>query len=71
MDFAPLVRYWPFLAQALLVTISLTGFSILCGTAIAVPVAIGRTYGGRVLNAVLSFDVDTMRAVPLLVILIS
>lgn len=70
MDFAPLVRYWPFLAQALLVTISLTGFSILCGTAIAVPVAIGRTYGGRVLNAVLSFYVDTMRAIPLLVILI-
>jgi His/Glu/Gln/Arg/opine family amino acid ABC transporter permease subunit len=70
MDFAPVLRYWLFLAQALLVTISLTGLSILFGTLTAVPVAIGRTYGGRMLNAVLAFYVDTIRSIPLLVILV-
>jgi His/Glu/Gln/Arg/opine family amino acid ABC transporter permease subunit len=70
MDFSSLLRYWPFLAQAWLVTIALTGLSILFGTLIALPVALARTYGGRLINGVLSVYVDSMRAIPLLVILV-
>jgi len=36
MDFAPLLRYWPFLAAAVLMTLSLTALSILFGALIAV-----------------------------------
>jgi len=70
MDFAPILLRWRFLADALWMTLLITGLSMLFGSLIGVVVAIGRTYGGRVLNATLSLYVDTMRAVPLLAILV-
>ncbi len=69
-DFGPVLRRWPFLAHALLVTILLSVLCMLFATVIGITVAIGRTYGGRVLGALLAFYVDTMRAVPQLVLLI-
>ena len=44
--------------------------SMLLGFAIGVVVGAGRTYGGRALDLVLGFYVDTMRAIPLLVVLV-
>jgi polar amino acid transport system permease protein len=70
MDFSPLLQYWRFIAQALLVTLLITGLSIGFAAVIGVLVAVGRTYGGRALDFVLSLYVDTMRAIPLLAILV-
>ena len=70
MDFAPLLPHWRFLANALAVTLLITGLSIGFGSTIGVLVAFGRTYGGRWLAGALGFYVDTMRAIPLLVILV-
>jgi polar amino acid transport system permease protein len=70
MDFAPVLVHWRFIAEALWMTLLLSALSIAFGAVIGVAVAIGRTYGGRLLGALLGFYVDTMRAIPLLVILV-
>jgi His/Glu/Gln/Arg/opine family amino acid ABC transporter permease subunit len=70
IDISPLLRSWPFLLNALWVTLILSILSMLLGFAIGVLVGALRTYGGRAVNAVLGFYVDTMRAIPLLVVLV-
>jgi len=70
IDISPFVRSWPFLLNALWTTLLLSVLSMLLGFAIGVVVGVLRTYGGRVLNAVLGFYVDSMRAIPLLVVLV-
>lgn len=69
-DFAFLLGYWRFLLNGVLVTIWLSLASIGVGLAVGLVVGILRTYGGRVIDAILSLYVDTMRAIPLLVILV-
>ena len=59
-----------FLLQALWMTLLVSGVSMALGFAIGVVVGTLRTYGGRILDAVLGFYVDSMRAIPLLVILV-
>lgn len=61
---------WPFLLKALGVTLMVSGASMILGLILGILVAIGRTYGGRVLDIVLGFYVDSMRAIPVLVILV-
>jgi polar amino acid transport system permease protein len=70
IDFGPVLHYWVFLARAVGVTLELTLLSVLVAALIGVTVAMGRAYGGRLLDAVLALYVDTMRAVPLLVVLV-
>ena len=70
IDISPLLRSWPFLLNALWTTLILSILSMLLGFAIGVVVGALRTYGGRVVNALLGFYVDTMRAIPLLVVLV-
>lgn len=70
IDISPLLRSWPFLLNALWTTLILSILSMLLGFAIGVVVGALRTYGGRVVNAVLGFYVDTMRAIPPLVVLV-
>jgi polar amino acid transport system permease protein len=61
---------WPFMAKALAMTLAVSFGSMLVGIVVGTFVAIGRTYGGRIADIVLGFYVDTMRAVPVLVILV-
>jgi His/Glu/Gln/Arg/opine family amino acid ABC transporter permease subunit len=70
LDIAPLIASWRFLATGLLVTLWVSGLSLALGSLIGLAVGIGRTYGGRSVNAVLSFYVDSVRAIPVLVILV-
>lgn len=70
IDISPLLRSWPFLLNALWTTLILSILSMLLGFAIGILVGALRTYGGRVVNTVLGFYVDTMRAIPLLVVLV-
>jgi polar amino acid transport system permease protein len=70
IDIAPLVTSWRFLANGLLITVWVSGLSLLLGSFIGLLVGIGRTYGGWTINAVLSFYVDSVRAIPVLVILV-
>src|SRR5262245_21949743 len=70
VDLSPLSDNWPFLLKALLTTFTISVSSMGLGFAIGIVVGSLRTYGGRVADAVLGFYVDTMRAVPLLVVLV-
>jgi polar amino acid transport system permease protein len=68
--FHVLAANWPFLMKALAMTLSVSFASMAVGVVVGIIVAIGRTYGGRAADLILGFYVDTMRSVPVLVILV-
>jgi polar amino acid transport system permease protein len=70
ITFQPIIASWPFLAKALAMTIFISVASMAVGFAIGIVVGVLRTYGGRAPNIVLGFYVDSIRAIPLLVILV-
>lgn len=70
LDFSPLIDSWQFLARALWMTLLISVLSVIVGFVIGVVVGALRTYGGRCLNAILGFYVDSMRAIPILVVLV-
>ncbi|WP_342643313.1 amino acid ABC transporter permease [Rhodoligotrophos ferricapiens] len=70
LDFSPIADSWQFLARALGVTILLSLSSILLGVVIGLVVGAARTYGGRIVSAGLGFYVDSMRAIPVLAVLV-
>lgn len=70
IDLSPFANSWPFLLKAVALTIFISAMSMLLGFVVGVIVGALRTYGGRFFDIVLGFYVDTMRSIPLLVILI-
>ncbi len=70
INLQPIIDSWPFLAKALGTTLFVSLASMGLGFAIGVVVGVLRTYGGRILYVALGFYVDTMRAIPLLVVLV-
>jgi His/Glu/Gln/Arg/opine family amino acid ABC transporter permease subunit len=70
IDLSPLLTRWQFLSAALWVTVYISLLSLLFGFVIGVIVGALRTYGGRFFDSVLGFYVDSMRAIPLLVVLV-
>ncbi len=70
IDISPLLNSWPFLLRAFWMTIVVSVLSMALGFAIGVVVGTLRTYGGRAVDALLSLYVDSVRAVPVLVILV-
>lgn len=69
-DFSPVVESWRFLGLGLLITVGLSAAVIVASTVVGAAVGIGRVYGPGWLQTVLAFYVDSMRAVPVLVVLI-
>jgi His/Glu/Gln/Arg/opine family amino acid ABC transporter permease subunit len=70
INIQPILQSWPFLLKALMMTIFVSALSTLLGFVIGTIVGALRTYGGRAANLILGFYVDSMRAIPLLVILV-
>ena len=70
LDFSPILINWRFLAGGLLVTILLSVSTIVCATILGMAIGLGRTYGGAWLRVPLTFYVNSMRALPILVILV-
>ena len=70
ISLAPFVASWPFLLKAVGVTLFISIASMGLGFGIGVVVGALRTYGGKTVDVILGFYVDTMRAVPLLVVLV-
>ena len=70
IDLQPILASWPFLAKALGMTMFVSILSALVGIVIGIVVGGLRTYGGRAADIVLGFYVDTMRAIPLLAVLV-
>ncbi|WP_038937262.1 amino acid ABC transporter permease [Bradyrhizobium japonicum] len=69
-DFSPILISWRFLAGGLVVTILLSISTIVCATILGSGIGLGRAYGKRWLCVPLAFYVDSMRALPILVILV-
>lgn len=69
-DLSPVLDRWQFLSFGLWVTLYVSVLSILLGFALGLVIGLLRTYGGRWLDWPLSLFVDTMRAIPVLVILV-
>ena len=70
IDFSWLIDRWPFLLRALWTTLYVSTLSLLLGFAIGILVGGLRSYGGRVLDLVLGFYVDSVRAIPPLALLV-
>lgn len=70
IDLSPFFDSWAFLLRAVWTTLVISILSMAIGFLIGIVVGALRTYGGRFLDLLLGFYVDSMRAVPLLVILV-
>lgn len=70
LDFSPIWDSWRFLADGLAVTLQL---ALLCCVASLIAGILGgvaRVYGGRVARTLITFYVDTMRSIPVLVVIV-
>jgi polar amino acid transport system permease protein len=69
-DFSPLIDSWRFLASGLGLTILLSVAAVACSFAAGLAVGLGRMYGPAWLSALLAFYIDSMRAIPVFVVLV-
>jgi len=70
LDFEPVFDAWQFLLGGVGITLLLAAASAACSFVAGGLVAMGRLYGPRWLRPVLVFYIDTMRAIPVLVVLV-
>ena len=67
LQFAPVLKFWPEIAQGALNTLVLSAESIALGVAIGLAAAVGRTDGPRWLGHLVGLYVELFRNTPLLV----
>src|SRR6266702_603854 len=67
-DFSPLLDSWRFLASGLVLTILLSIAAVLCSFVLGLAVGLGRLYGPSWLRVILVFYIDSMRAIPVVVV---
>jgi polar amino acid transport system permease protein len=70
MDFSVITDHWQFLASGLGVTLVLAVLSGVASLAMGFVIALLRLYGPRWLRPVVVFYIDSMRAIPVLVVLV-
>jgi polar amino acid transport system permease protein len=69
-DFSPLLDSWRFLASGLGLTVLLSIAAVLCSFVLGLAVGLGRLYGPSWLRVILVFYIDSMRAIPVFVVLV-
>jgi polar amino acid transport system permease protein len=69
-DFSPLIDSWRFLASGLGLTILLSVAAVSCSFVLGLAVGLGRMYGPGWLRVPLVFYIDSMRAIPVFVVLV-
>lgn len=69
-DFSPIVDNWRFFAGGLGVTVALSIVSAVTSILAGLAIALARLYGPKWLRPVLVFYIDTMRSIPVLVVLV-
>jgi len=70
LDFSPIIDSWRFLLGGLGVTLALSALTMLCSLVLGTAVGLARCYGPAWLRWPLVFYIDSMRAVPVLVVLV-
>ena len=69
-DFSPILENWRYLWGGFGVTLGLSGLTVVASLLLGFAMAIGRIYGPRWLRWPLVFYIDSMRAIPVLVVLV-
>ncbi len=69
-DFSPLLDSWRFLASGLVLTVLLSNAAVLCSFVLGLAVGLGRLYAPSWLRVILVFYIDSMRAIPVFVVLV-
>jgi polar amino acid transport system permease protein len=69
-DFSPLLDSWRFLLNGLGLTLALSGLTMLCSLILGGAMGLARCYGPKWLRWPLVFYIDSMRAIPVLVVLV-
>src|SRR5580698_7730740 len=70
LDFSRLIASWQFLLGGLELTLELAALTVLCSLLVGSAVGLARVYGPAWLRLPLVFYIDSMRAVPVLVVLV-
>ena len=70
LDFSPLFDSWHFLLDGLALTLALAALTVLFSLIVGTAVGLVRCYGPAWLRMPLVFYIDTMRAIPVLVVLV-
>jgi polar amino acid transport system permease protein len=69
-DFSPLADSWQYLAGGLGLTLALSLLSVVGSLALGTMVGLARCYGAPWLRPALVFYIDSMRSIPVLVVLV-
>lgn len=69
MDFAPIVKAWPILQDGMMLTLQLTGLSVLGGIFLGTVLALMRLSPSRFLASLAGFYVSYFRSIPLLLVI--
>jgi len=69
-DLSPIMESWQFLATGVGVTIMLSFLSMAASLVLGTLLGVGRVYGLRPLQWAITFYVDTMRSIPVLVVIV-
>jgi polar amino acid transport system permease protein len=70
LDFSPIVESWRFLLSGLELSLLLSTLTVFCSLMLGGAVGLARCYGPGWLRVPLVFYIDSMRAVPVLVVLV-
>ena len=70
LDFSPLLDSWQFLLGGLGLTLALAALTVLCSLIVGTAVGLARCYGPAWLRVPLVFYIESMRAIPVLVVLV-
>lgn len=70
LDFSPIAENWRFFASGLGLTLALSAISAVSSILAGLLIALLRLYGPRWLRPLLVFYIDSMRAIPVLVVLV-
>lgn len=70
LDFEPVFESWQFLAGGLLQTLALSGLTIVLSVILGSAIGLARCYGPKWLSLPLVFYIDSMRSIPVLVVLV-
>jgi polar amino acid transport system permease protein len=70
LDFSPVLDSWQYLLRGVGLTLALSFLTMLCSLVIGGAIGLARCYGPQSLRWLLVFYIDSMRSVPVLVVLV-
>jgi polar amino acid transport system permease protein len=70
IDLSPLLDSWQYLVDGLGVTLLLSALTVVCSLVLGFAIGLARSYGPNWLRWPLVFYIDSMRAIPVLVVLV-